>query len=91
MTDEEAIEVLTSNVVENPELMYEALDMAIKALEKKQRDCKTCKYYTGKTGGRMSKTKRYCNRTATINMHPDDFCSRWDKREEMQNATQFEK
>ena len=33
MTDKEAIEVLTSNVVENPELMYEALDMAIKALE----------------------------------------------------------
>ena len=33
MTNEEAIEALTSNVVENPELMYEALDMAIKALE----------------------------------------------------------
>lgn len=33
MTNEEAIEALTSNVVENPELMYEALDLAIKALE----------------------------------------------------------
>lgn len=34
MTNKEAIETLTSNVVENPELMYEALDMAIKALVK---------------------------------------------------------
>lgn len=40
MTDKEAIEVLTSNVVENPELMYEALDMAIKALE--QQPCEDC-------------------------------------------------
>ena len=40
MTDKEAIEVLTSNVVENPELMYEALDMAIKALEQQpSEDC----------------------------------------------------
>lgn len=40
MTNEEAIEALTSNVVENPELMYEALDMAIKALE--QQHCEDC-------------------------------------------------
>ena len=67
------------------ELSEKERDRIIQALEQEQRDCKTCKYYTGKTGGRISKTKRYCNRTATINMHPDDFCSRWDKREEMQN------
>ena len=40
MTNKEAIEALTSNVVENPELMYEALDMAIKALE--QKPCEDC-------------------------------------------------
>ena len=50
MTDKEAIEVLTSNVVENPELMYEALDLAIKALEKQpcgeeNPNCTECRYY----------------------------------------------
>ena len=80
---------------------YVTLDEIIKSINRKESPydlyqriaeleepkCKTCKYYTGKTGGRMSKTKKYCNRTATINMHPDDFCSRWDKREEITNDT----
>lgn len=77
MTNKQAIKVLT----EISDYEAEALDLAIEALENQQRECKNCKYYTGKTGGRMSKTKKYCNRTATINMYPDDFCSRWDKRE----------
>ena len=70
---------------ESSTIIMNAINKIVDELEKQPRSCKTCKYYTGKTGGRMSKTKRYCNRTATINMQPDDFCSRWDEREEMQN------
>ena len=41
------------------------------------RTCSTCKYYTHKTGNRVSKTKLYCNRSATLKMLPDDYCSKW--------------
>ena len=52
MTNEEARRILiqnTESLKANPlvtvdDCLYEALDMAIKALEQQQRDCKTCKH-----------------------------------------------
>lgn len=50
MTREEAIEALTSKDVCNPDLILEALDMAIEALEQishlKGRPCEVCEYHT---------------------------------------------
>lgn len=50
MTREEAIEALTSKDVCNSDMMLEALEMAIEALEQirhlKGRPCEVCEYHT---------------------------------------------
>lgn len=47
--------------------------------------CKDCKWYEAKQKGKPWKASRkYCGRTITLNMNPDDFCSRGERRNEVQ-------
>ena len=45
--------------------------------------CKDCKYYEAKQKGKPWKVSReYCGRTITLNMNPNDFCSRGERMDE---------
>lgn len=73
---------------ENMKRLIEALtvgEIAIQMVIYNQFDresCKTCKHYTPRSGNTMSKTRKYCNRTVTLCMNPNDFCSRWEGDED---------
>ena len=45
--------------------------------------CKDCKHYKAKQGGLPWKdSRKYCNRSVTLVMNPDDFCSFAERKED---------
>lgn len=43
--------------------------------------CKDCKFYEFRQGGLpWNHSKKYCNRTASLCMNPDDFCSKGERK-----------
>lgn len=44
--------------------------------------CKDCKWYTaGQKGKPWNISKRYCNRSVTIGMNENDYCSRAERKD----------
>lgn len=88
MLEEMRIVLHQSDNWENFKPQIEALivgEIAIQMVIYNQFDresCKTCKHYTPRSGNTMSKTRKYCNRTVTLCMNPNDFCSRWEGDED---------
>lgn len=86
MTTEQAIKIL-NGAIKKPNTidgyLGQALTMAIEALKNDFEviRCKDCKFYEFRQGGLpWNHSKKYCNRTASLRMNPDDFCSKGERK-----------